>query len=223
MVALIRQVVDLGVAVVARRDTVTRLRGQDLVGFALAVSATLFRITGLEETAATAAAVIVRAVGVHFNEIFFTHHSLDHITQIFCHRVPKGFSYQLARVLYGKFDLAFTVPLGTDLEFALTDPLGVVLNDASDFEFVIDLEFFQSGPDCKEFVPSLGIEKNLALEIFHRLGIELHNVFPFWVVGHEHAIVFSCPTFGSIGPVSSHLMKNFPDRHHFVLLRYRLE
>jgi hypothetical protein len=149
MLALIRQIVNLGVAIVARRDTVTCLSGQDLVGFAFAIGATLFRITGLEETATTAAAVVVRAVGVHFDEIFFTHHSLDHITQIFCHRVSKGFSYQLARVLYGKLDLTFPVPLGIDLEFSLADPLGVVLNDTLDFKIEVDIEFFQSGPDCE--------------------------------------------------------------------------
>ena len=149
MLALIRQIVNLGVAVVAGCDTVTRLSGQDLVGLAFAVGAALFRITGLEETATTATAVIVGAVGVHFNKVFFTHHSLGHITQVFGHRVPKGFSYQLAGVLYGKFNLAFTVPLGIDLELALADPLGVVLNDAPDFEFVVDLEFVQSGPDCE--------------------------------------------------------------------------
>jgi len=149
MVALVRQVVDLGVAVVTRRDTVTCLRGQNLVGFALAVSATLFRITGLEKTATAAATVIVRAVGIHFDEIFFTHHGFDNVAQILCHRVPEGFPNELARILYRKLDLTFAVPLGADLEFPLSNPLGVVLNDALDFKIEVDLEFFQSGPDCK--------------------------------------------------------------------------
>lgn len=149
MVALIRQVMDLGVAVVTRRDTITRFSGQDLVSFAFAVSAALFRIAGLEEPTTTATAVVVRAVGVHFDKIFFTHNSFDHITQVFGHRVPKGFPHQLARVLYGKLDLAFAVPFGTDFEFAFADPLGIILNDATDFEFVVDLEFVQSGPDCE--------------------------------------------------------------------------
>ena len=61
-------------------DAIGCFGSQNLVGLAFAVSASLFRITGLEETAATATAVIVRAIGVHFNEIFFTHDSLDHIT-----------------------------------------------------------------------------------------------------------------------------------------------
>jgi hypothetical protein len=149
MVALIRQVVDLGVAVVTRRDTVTCLSGQDLVGFAFAIGAALFRITGLKESATTATAVVVRAVGVHFHEIFFTHNSFDNVAQVLGHRISKGFPNELARILYGKLDLTFPVPLGIDLEFSLADPLGVVLNDTLDFKIIVDLEFFQSGPDCE--------------------------------------------------------------------------
>jgi hypothetical protein len=197
-------------AVVAGCNTISCLGGQDLVGLAFSIGATFVRISGLEETAATAATVIVGAVGVHFNEIFFTHYGFDHITQVFGHRIPKGFPYQLTRILHSEFDLAFTVPLGIDFEFALADPLGVVLNDAPNFEFVVDLEFVQSGPDCKEFVPSLGIEKDLTLETVHRLGLDLHNFFPIWVVGHEHAIVFGCPSLGPVGPVRPHKIENFP-------------
>ena len=206
----------MGMAVVAGCNTISCLGGQDLVGLAFAIGAAFFRITCLEETATTTTTVIVGAVGIHFNEIFFTHYGSDHITQVFGHRIPKGFSYQLTRILYSEFDLALPVPLGTDLEFAFTDPLGVVLNDAPNFEFVVDLEFVQSGPDCKEFVPSLGVEKDLTLEIVHRLGLDLHNVFPVGVVGHEHAIIFGRPPFGPVGPVRSHKMENFPERHHFV-------
>jgi hypothetical protein len=51
--------------------------------------------------------------------------------------------------LNGKFNLPFPVPFGTDLELALADPLGVVLNDTLDFKIIVDLEFVQSGPDCE--------------------------------------------------------------------------
>jgi len=216
MVLLLGQIVDLGVTVVAGCDAVFGLGCQDLVGFAFAIGAAFFRVACLEKTAAATATVIVGTVGIHFNEIFFTHYGSDHITQVFGHRIPKGFSYQLTRILYSEFDLALPVPLGADLEFAFTDPLGVVLNDAPNFEFVVNLEFVQSGPDCEEFVPSLGVEKDLTLEIVHRLGLDLHNVFPIWVVGHKHAIVFGCPPLGPVGPVSPHKMENFPERHHFV-------
>jgi hypothetical protein len=59
--------------------------------------------------------------------------------------------------------LKILVPVGIDFEFSLPDPLGIILNDAFDFKLMLDVEFFQSGPDCKKFVPSLGIEPDLAL------------------------------------------------------------
>jgi hypothetical protein len=68
----------------------------------------------------------------------------------------------LAGILNRKFNFKILVPIGIDLEFSLSDPLGIILNDASDFKLVLDVEFFQSGPDCKKFVPSLGIEPDLA-------------------------------------------------------------
>jgi len=79
VVALFGQVVDLGVAVVAGRDGVRRPGGQDLVGLKLAVFSPFVGKAGLQETAAAAAAEIVGAVGVHIDEIFFTHHSLDYV------------------------------------------------------------------------------------------------------------------------------------------------
>jgi hypothetical protein len=56
------------------------------------------------------------------------------------------------------------------------------LNDAFDFEVVIDLEFFQSEPDCEEFVPSLGIEPDLAAQILHRFFLDLDDVLPGIIV-----------------------------------------
>jgi hypothetical protein len=100
---------------------------------------------------------------LHVDKIFFTHYRLHGISQILGHRIPKAFADQLAGVLNRKFNLKILVPVGIDLEFSLTDPLGIILNDAPDFKIVIDVEFFQSGPDCKKFVPSLGIEPDLAL------------------------------------------------------------
>ncbi len=210
MVALIRQIVDLGVAVVTRRDAVTSLGGQDLVSLAFSIGAALFRVSGLEEPASTTAAVIIRAIRVHFDEILFTHHGFDHVAQILGNRVPKGFPHQLTRVLYRKFDLAFPVPLGTDLEFAIANPFGVVLNDALDFEVEIYLEFFQSGPDCEKFVPSLGIEPDRAPEILHRFCFYTHDFFPVFVVGHEHTIVFGRPALGPVSPISPDKIEDFP-------------
>jgi hypothetical protein len=149
MVLLFRQVVNLCMAIMTGRDAIGCLGGQDLIGLTLAIGAAFFRIAGLKEATPTAAAVIVGSVGEHVDKIFFTHHGFDHVTQILGNGVAEGFSHELTGILYRKFDLTFLVPFGTDLEFALTNPLGVILNDALDFEIVVNLEFFQSGPDCK--------------------------------------------------------------------------
>ena len=101
------------------------------------------------ESAAAAAAEIVGPVGVHVDEIFFSHHGFDHKPQVFGHRVAEGFAHQLAGVLNRKFDFAVLVPVGIDLQLAFPDPLGIILNDALDFEIVVDFEFLQSGPDCE--------------------------------------------------------------------------
>jgi hypothetical protein len=162
MIVYVAQIMNLGMTVVARRNAVIRLCRQNLVGFEAAVASTCFRVSGLEKSSAAAAAVIVRPVRLHVDEVFFTHHRFHRISQIFGHRIPKAFADQLAGILNRKFNFKILVPIGIDLEFSLSDPLGIILNDASDFKLVLDVEFFQSGPDCKKFVPSLGIEPDLA-------------------------------------------------------------
>ena len=157
----VTQIMNLGMAVVARRNAVICFCRYNLVGLEFAVASARFRISGLEKSAAAAAAVVVRPVRVHFDEVFFTHHRFHGISQIFGHRIPKGFANQLARILNRKFNFEILVPIGIDLEFSFFDPLGIILNDASNLKIVIDVEFFQSGPDCKKFVPSLGIEPDL--------------------------------------------------------------
>jgi len=149
VIALVGQIVNLGVAIVTGRYTVVRLCCQNLVRLEFPVAASLFRISRLEKPAAAAAAIIVRPVGMHVDEIFFAHHRLYRIPQIFGHRIPKGLAYQLAGVLYGKFDFKILVPVGIDLQLSFPNPLGIILNDALDFKIVLDVEFFQSGPDCK--------------------------------------------------------------------------
>ena len=213
---MFRQIMNLGMAVVAGRDAVSRLGCQDLICFAFAVGAPFIRKTGLQEPAAAAAAEIVGFVGIHLDKIFFTHHGLDHIAQVFGHGVAESFSNQLAGVLNGKLDLTVLVPVGIDLEFAFPDPLGIILNDAFDFKIIVEFEFFQSGPDCEKFVPSLRIEPDLAPQVFHGFLFDLHDVFPVFVVGHEHAVVFRGPAFGAVGPVRTHQVQNLPQRHHFI-------
>ena len=73
-----------------------------------------------------------------------------------------------------------------------------------------NIEFFQSDPDCKKFVPSLGIEPYPAAKIIHGLGLYSHNFFPVFKVRTEKAIVLSGPPLGAIGPVSPHLPNLVP-------------
>jgi hypothetical protein len=49
--------------------------------------------------------------------------------------------------LNGEFYLQVPVPIRIYLEFAFSDPLGIVFDDALDFKLVFDLELLQSDPD----------------------------------------------------------------------------
>jgi len=140
---------NLSMAIVAWCNAVIRLCRQNLVCLEFAVGTTRVRISGLEKPAATAAAVIVRPVRVHVDEIFFTHNRFYRISQVFGHRISKALSHQLARVLNREFDFQILVPIGIDLQFAFPDPLGIKLDDTLNLKVVLYLEFFQSDPDCK--------------------------------------------------------------------------
>ena len=141
------QFVNLGVAVVAAGDAVVGAGGLDLLVFKPAVFQTLLLESGLQKTAAAAAAVIVGSVGLHVDKIFFPYNRLDHKTQVFCDGIAVTFTNDLARILNGEFDLQVLVPVAVDLEFALADPLGVVFVDVFDDEVVFDVELFQSCQD----------------------------------------------------------------------------
>jgi hypothetical protein len=147
MVAYVGQIMNLGMAVMAWCNTVVCTGLENLLGFEFAIFSSRFRETGLQKSAATAAAVVVRSVRAHIDKVFFTDNSLSNETQIFCHRVTKGFAHQLAGILYRKLYFSVLVPVGIDLQFAFFDPLGVVLNDAFDLKFVVELELLRSEPD----------------------------------------------------------------------------
>ena len=164
----------------------------------------------MQKSAAAAAAVVVGAVGGHINEILFAHHRFDHIPQVLRHRISEALAHQLTGVLHGEFDAQILVPVGIDLQFALPDPLGVVLDDAFDFKVVVDFVFLQSDPDCEQFVPSFGIEPDLAPEIFDGFGLGAHNFLPVFIIRHEHTVVFCCPSCTGVGPVCTHNIKNLP-------------
>ena len=72
---------------------------------------------------------------------------LDHEAQVLGNRIAEALADDLAGVLDREFDFQVLVPVGVDLEFAFTDPLGVILVNIFDFKVVLEVEFFQSGPD----------------------------------------------------------------------------
>ena len=111
MVIDLGHIMDLGMAIVARRDTIGCLGGQNLIGLGLAVGPSLLGEPGLEISATAAAAEIVGPVGGHVNEVFFPDNRLDHISHVFGNRISQGLSDQLAGILQCKLDLAFLVPV----------------------------------------------------------------------------------------------------------------
>jgi hypothetical protein len=98
------EIVDLSMAVVARRDAVVRLGVGDLIEFQFSVLMPSFCIAGLEVPSPAATAVVIRSVRVHFDKIFFSDHRFDNKTKILGNGIPKCFSHQLAGVLNRECD-----------------------------------------------------------------------------------------------------------------------
>ncbi len=93
------QFLDLGVAVVAGRDHIIRLGGHDLTDLGLPVGQPRILVSRLQKSAATAAAIIVGAVGEHVHEILLAHAGLDHETQ----GVGKGIAMDLRTAMHGSW------------------------------------------------------------------------------------------------------------------------
>jgi len=93
MIVDFSHIMHLGMTVMTRGNTVSGFCGKNLVGLGLTIGPPLLLESGLQVPAATAAAEIVGFIGRHIHKIFFTHHSPDHISKVFGHRVPKGFSH----------------------------------------------------------------------------------------------------------------------------------
>jgi hypothetical protein len=198
------QIVNLCVAVMAGRNTVVRSCCQYLLIFASAVFAPGFGKSGLKESAAAATAVVVRLVGRHVYKIFLAHNSFNNVPKVLCHRIAQTLSNQLAGVLYSKCYFQIFIPVGINFEFSFPDPLGIILDNALALKIGLNVEFIQSDPDCKKFVPSFRVEPDLALEIIHCFGLDLYNMLPTLVIRQEHAVVFRCPSLGAVSPVGSH-------------------
>ena len=98
-------VLDTGMAVVARGNSVLSPCGYNLVVLQLAVIPALFRESRLQKTAAATATEVVGAVGLHVDKILFPDHGFDHKSKIFGDRVAIAFAYDLTGILDGKLDL----------------------------------------------------------------------------------------------------------------------
>ena len=144
---MLLHIMDLGMAVVAGRDTVIGPGFGDLLELEPAIVSACLGKAGLKKTAPTAAAEVIRPVRIHVDEIFFTDHRFDDKSKVFGDRIPQRFSHQLAGVLYRKLDLEIPVPVRIDLQFSLPNPLGVIFDDAFDLEIMVDFESVQSDPD----------------------------------------------------------------------------
>jgi hypothetical protein len=147
---------------------------------------------------------------MHVDIIFFAHHGPDYVAKVFGNRISKGLSDQLAGILDGEFDFAFRVPLATDIELSLADPLGIELYDALNFKIIFNVEFLQSEPDCEELVPSFRIEPDLAAEILHGFDFRAHDMLPGFIITQEHTVIFSRPPFGAVCPIHTRFVQYFP-------------
>jgi len=134
----------------------------NLIEFKLAVVASCFRIARLKKTAASAATVIVALVGRHVDKVLIAHYRFDHKTQIFGHRVAKGFSYQLAGILYRKLGLHVLVPVAVYFQLSVFDPLSIILDDTFYFKVCLNIKFLQPEPDCEQFMASFRVQPNIA-------------------------------------------------------------
>jgi len=144
---MLAQFMNLGMAVVTPGDTIVGACCLDLLVFQFPVFQPFFLKARLQESAATTAAIIVGPVGLHINEILFTHHGLDDIAQIFRNRIAKCFTNDLAGILNGKLYFQIFVPVGINLQFSLPDPFGVIFINVFDDKIMLEIEFFQSCQD----------------------------------------------------------------------------
>ena len=112
---VLTQLMDLGVTIVTAGDTIIRTGGFNLLIFYFSELHSLFFEAGLEKATAATAAIIVGPVGLHIDEILFTHHGLDDIAQIFRDGVTIRLPHNLTGILNGKLYFQVLVPIGIDL------------------------------------------------------------------------------------------------------------
>ena len=144
---MLTELMNLGMAIMAAGDTVSRAGFLYLFVLQPTEFQTLLFHSGLEETTTAAAAIIVGPVGDHIDKIFFSDDRFDHESQVFGNRFPKSLAHDLTGVLDGKLNFQVLVPVGIDFELSFPDPFGIVFINVLDDKVVLDLEFFQSCQD----------------------------------------------------------------------------
>jgi hypothetical protein len=75
-------------AIMTAGNAIVCTGGFDLIIFYFPIGKSLFLKSGLEETPAPTAAIIVGTVGLHIDKIFFPHHRFDHKPQVFGNGIP---------------------------------------------------------------------------------------------------------------------------------------
>jgi hypothetical protein len=112
---MLTQIVNLGMAVMARCNAVGGASVHNLIKFSLSIGTTRIRKPGLQEPASSPAAEVIGKVRGHVNIVFLAYHGLHHKPQIMGNWIPKRFTNQLARILNRKFNFKVPVPIGADL------------------------------------------------------------------------------------------------------------
>ena len=84
---------------------------------------------------------------MHLDKVFFSDYSFNYKSKIFGDGIAIAFAHDLARILDSELDFQVLVPIRIDIELALTNPARVIFIDIFNFEFVLDVEFFQSFQD----------------------------------------------------------------------------
>ena len=144
---MLAEFMNLGMAIMAAGDAIIRSGFLDLFVLQPAESQSLFFHTGLEESAAAAAAIIVGSVGNHIDKIFFSDDRFDHESQVLGNGISKSLAHDLTGVLHGKFNFEVLVPIGIDLELSFPDPFGIGFINVFDDKVMLDVELFQSCQD----------------------------------------------------------------------------
>ena len=122
-------------AVMAGRDAIVGTGGQDLLGLHASVFPAGFRDSRTAGTRRRRRSSNCWTGWGHVDEVLLADHRFDHEAQVLGNRIAVAFAHDLAGILNGELDFQILIPVGVDLQFAFTDPLGIIFVDALDLEF----------------------------------------------------------------------------------------